>query len=58
MNPNLWREYLTELAKKIAKISNPDVEKITNVIMAHFSLAEKKPTDSFAQQVLRGMMSK
>lgn len=55
---NERREYLTELATKIANIKDPDVEKITNVIMSHFSLTEKKPIDTFASKILREAMSK
>jgi len=47
------REQLEELAKVLAKATKePDVKKIELVLFKFFSLVEKRPTDTFARNIM------
>jgi len=47
----IWRERLLELADKIAKATGSKTQTVFWILLKEFSLAEKKPTDSFAESI-------
>jgi hypothetical protein len=49
------RDFLIQLAKKLAKETDSDVEKIKMILFSEFTLKEKKPSDIFASKIREGM---
>jgi hypothetical protein len=52
---NFRREYLEKLSEKIAEATGSDVNQIKWIVFSFFSIADKKPDDSFADTIRKWM---